>query len=111
MTCAKAHVTATYHHPSGATFTGTNAVRNPQTHCPRVGRDYRRDCYALCAIVCDQPHHAEIGSIRAAEAAGLVAEGGEVVVDHWRVCAGCAGFLGARGIKWRVAGLVKEGAA
>lgn len=98
MTCAKVHVEATLVTVTGERYTGTNAVSNPQTSCPRVGAAYAHEDYRLCQSVCQQPHHAEVAALSAAIKAGARIQGSTMYVNHNRVCSNCARALNEAGV-------------
>lgn len=95
MTCAKQVVKATIITTDGRSFVGFNHCNNPQATCPR-GDMPSNVGYHLCRDVCDQPGHAEVMALRAAdfdvEGATLILEG------HRAVCPTCMAALNAAGI-------------
>lgn len=94
MTCAKRQVTCLIELPNGDTFYGDNSVRNPQEVCPRE----EGEGYEKCITICDQPGHAEVMALKAAEGHDLT--GGRAIVGGIdNICKNCQLKLYAAGIR------------
>ena len=66
MTCAKQVVKATITTLDGRVFVGYNHCNNAQAVCPR-GSLPSNVGYEMCREICQQPGHAEVMALRAAD--------------------------------------------